>query len=404
MSTTVVQSEPMNGISRRDSLRSLRILVAQNVPHNTRGGMSRMLGFLHQRVVQDGHRVEFHTSDDIPPHLNRRLGRFVFPWKVWRRAVMEAKAGRPFDVINIHEPSGAVVAFGRRAAGNPALIVTSHGVEERGWEVRKEDSRLGRNPLRLRTRVLHPLTQLLPARISLRSADHVCCLNEEDRRFLLRRYNLDDNRVTRLAPGASEPYFDVFPRRDYFPQERILVFGTWIPRKGLIEIIKAFTVLADRRPKLKLLLLGTGFSSEYVAASFPEQLRSRLEFGPSGTESELAEWMLRADTYWLPSKFEGTPQTLLECMATGLPAITTATCGMKDVVADGVNGILIPVRNADALTAATEKLLDNVAFRERLGRQAHADVAEKYTWDRVVEPLRAIYNRIAEVRGSVGAR
>src|SRR5438093_826206 len=107
----------------------LRILVGQNVPHDRRGGMSRMLGFLHDRVAQDGHTIEFFAAEQVPSRLNGRWGRFSFPWLLWRHAVAAAKAGRAYDVVNVHEPSAAVIAMGKHAAGNPFLVVTSHGVE-----------------------------------------------------------------------------------------------------------------------------------------------------------------------------------------------------------------------------------------------------------------------------------
>src|SRR6476659_4998210 len=98
-------------------VRPLRILVAQNAPHHRRGGMSRMLGAIHDRVERDGHAVEFFTTDSVPPRFNRRLGRFTFPWRLWRHAVAAATAGRPYDVINVHELREAPMALGRRAPG-----------------------------------------------------------------------------------------------------------------------------------------------------------------------------------------------------------------------------------------------------------------------------------------------
>lgn len=373
----------------------LRILVAQNVPHHRRGGMSRMLGFIHDRVEKDGHAVEFFSAENIPPRWAGRLAKFIFPWLIWRHAVSAAKSGRPYDLINVHEPSAAVVALLKRTAGKPLIAVTTHGVEDRGWAVALEDARLGRAPLSLKTRMLHPLSLLSQARTGFRYADHVFCLNEEDRDFLKSKYRFKPEQLTRLFPAADQAYLDAFPRRDFFLSDRLLVFGTWLARKGAADIVEAFGSLAARRPELKLVLMGVGFPLEVVSAWFPESLRPRLEFVPPGTEAELANWMLGASVYWIPSLFEGTPQTLIEAMATGMPAVGTATCGMKDVIRDGENGFLIPLRDPAALAAATERLLADPALRERQGRQAHADVAKRYSWDRVAEPVRSVYNRLA---------
>ena len=68
---------------------------------------------------------------------------------------------------------------------------------------------------------------------------------------------------------------------------------------------------------------------------------------------------------------------------------------MKDVIRDGINGLLIPLRDPAALATALDLLLSNRAMRERLGRQAHADVVANYTWDVVATPVREVYLRLA---------
>jgi glycosyltransferase involved in cell wall biosynthesis len=378
--------------------RPLRILVAQNVPNNRRSGMSRMLGFLHDRVERDGHAVEYFGSEQVPARLGGRWARLAFPWLVWRHAAAAARAGRPYDVVNVHEPAAAVVALRRRSAGNPFVVVTSHGVEDRGWAVVREDARLGRAPLSVKTRLWYPALVLTQARVGFRRADHVFCLNEEDRAFLRRKYRLPADRVTRMFPAADPPYAAVFPRRDYAAADRLLFFGTWLPRKGNIDFVAAFAALAARHPALRATVIGAGLPAEAVVGSFPESLRGRVEYVPPGPAEGYAETMLGAAVYILPSVFEGTPLTLMESMATGLPPVATATCGMRDVIRDGENGLLVPVRDPAALAAAVGRLLADPPLRERLGRRANADVIEKYTWDRVAGPVRAVYRRLAERR------
>src|SRR5207253_1024940 len=136
-----------------------------------------------------------------------------------------------------------------------------------------------------------------------------------------------------------------------------LFFGTWLPRKGTGDLAAAFAALASERPDLRLTVLGAGFPAEAIRASFPEALRGRIDCPRPGTEAELAEHLLRADVFVMPSLFEGTPQTLVETMLSGLPVVATATCGMRDVIRDGENGLLIPLRSPQALTAAIERLL-----------------------------------------------
>src|SRR5512139_3239423 len=125
--------------------------------------MSRMLGFVHDRVAADGHVVEYFSADQVPASWSGRRGRFAFPLLVRQHARDAARAGRPYDVINIHEPSAWAVLRWRRELGNPVVAVTTHGVEERGWDVICEDARLGRDLLRWKTRLVFPATVVWPS-------------------------------------------------------------------------------------------------------------------------------------------------------------------------------------------------------------------------------------------------
>ena len=97
----------------------------------------------------------------------------------------------------------------------------------------------------------------------------------------------------------------------------------------------------------------------------------------AGTEAETVAAYRAADVFVLPSLFEGTPLVIMEAMMSGLPVVTTATCGMKDVIADGRTGLLVPVRRPDAVAAAVGRVLADAALRERLGRAAAAEAAAK---------------------------
>nr|MDQ3803827.1 glycosyltransferase family 4 protein [Acidobacteriota bacterium] len=101
-----------------------------------------------------------------------------------------------------------------------------------------------------------------------------------------------------------------------------------------------------------------------------------------------------ADAFVLPSLFEGTPLTLMEAMASGLPVITTATCGMKDVVRDGETGLLVPTRAPAQIVAAVERLMGDTCLRARVGRAAQREALEKYNWDRVATPVGEVYERL----------
>ncbi len=377
----------------------MRILVAHNVPRARTGGMSRMMGFIHDRLAGDGHVVAEFTADDAPRYARGRWDRFGFPWSVYRHALQAHRRGHGYDLINVHEPCAAVVVGLKRRLGHPVIVVTSHGVEQRGWELALEELRLGRPGPSRKSRLASPATRLWQSGLALRRADHIFCLSSEDLQYIVRRFGRQPDDITRLFPAADTAYIKAYARRDYDASGTVIFFGTWLARKGTTDLVPAFVELAARRPDVKLTVMGAGLPPEAVLQSFPEQLHARIEYVPQAPAEEYAERMLEAAVYVVPSLFEGTPQTLMEAMATGLPAVVTATCGMKDVINDGTNGLQVPVRDPRALAAALARVLTDRGLRERLGRQAHADVVENYTWDLVAGPVRDVYQRLDRRHG-----
>lgn len=198
------------------------------------------MGFIHDELVAVGHSVDYFCAEDVPPSLNGRLSIFTFPFLVYCQVVAARRAGLPYDLVNVHEPAAGAISILKRATGNPVVIVTSHGLERRGWEMALEEKRLGRGGPTLRTRVVYPLTSLWQSNLGLRYADHIFCLNEEDRDYLIRWLNLDSDRITRIRPATDTIYAALATERDYSRADRLLFAGTWLKRKGIEDLIAAF--------------------------------------------------------------------------------------------------------------------------------------------------------------------
>jgi glycosyltransferase involved in cell wall biosynthesis len=365
----------------------MRILVAHNVPRARTGGMSRIMGEIHDRIAAKGAHVEYFCSDDVPPRYQNKWQRFTYPYLVAQRA----REGK-FDILNVHEPAGALAPF---LKSRVKVTVTSHGVEQRGWEISLEDRKLGRGGPSSRTQVLYPLTSLWQSRVALTRADHVFCLNTQDRDFLISRFAVSPNRITRIFPAASPVYAEQAAARDYSRFRRILFAGTWLTRKGNRDAIAAF-VQSD--PMLQFATLGAGASAQNIRACFPEALRHRVIVIEAKSDREAAQAMAEADAFLLPSVFEGTPLTLMEAMYSALPIITTDTCGMRDVITHNQNGLLVPLRAPGAIAEAITTLKNDPVLRERLGRNAQQLATGQYTWAHSAEPVWRVYQELLQGR------
>lgn len=357
------------------------------------------MGFIHDRLAAAGHSIDYFCADDVPrPWRGRLSQRLAFPLLVRRQAIEMARLGRPYDIVNVHEPCAVAIASWRRSANNPLVVVTSHGLEQRAWDLAKDELRLGREGPSLKTRLTYPLTGLWPASMALERADHIFCLNFEDRDYLISRLGRRADTITRIYPAADVIYARTAEGRDYTGAERILFAGTWRKNKGLEDLIPAFAGLAERHPRLTLVVVGAGVPEKEVRSRFPAWLQPRITCEAPADEAAMAAAFAGADVFLLPSLFEGTPLTLMQAMMSGLPIVTTSTCGMKDVIRHDDNGLLVPIRRPDAIISAVEDLMRDPARRERLGRAAQGDAIQYYTWDRVTEPVGKVYEDLWERR------
>ena len=159
--------------------------------------------------------------------------------------------------------------------------------------------------------------------------------------------------------------------------------------------MSAFSCLAEKYAALSMAVVGGGVADDAIVRSFPDRLRPRISSHYARDDREAAQLFAAADVFVLPSLFEGTPLTLIEAMASGLPIVTTATCGMKDIIRDGENGLLVPTRSPESIVKAIDRLLGSAEMRMKIGQAARADALASYSWARAAEPVKDVYLRVA---------
>lgn len=380
----------------------MRILVAHNVDRRRTGGMSRIMELIHDEVAAEGHVVDWLTAEDVPPRWRGSRARIAFPLLVWQRARDEARKGRPYDLVNVHEPHSMPVAMAQANVAKVGVVITSHGLERRAWDLALEEGRLGRGGPSLRSRILYPATSLWQSRVGLSRARFVFTLNEEDKSYLTARCGVPAERVGRMRPGAAAIFAAPATRRTYGRGDRLLFFGSWRQNKGTADLVAAFEELAQRQKRLTLTVLGAGVEPSIVRNSFSASVRDRVVVIPFTDDANAVGVLSDADIFVLPSLFEGTPLVLIEAMMSGLPIVTTDTCGMRDVVEHERTGLLVPVRSPARLAQAIERLISEPNLRAALGRGAHEYARQYHTWKRVGQEVLSTYERLAR-EGQIAA-
>ena len=187
---------------------------------------------------------------------------------------------------------------------------------------------------------------------------------------------------TILPNPLSESFIGLQPAETRY--RTVTAVGRLDENKNQRMMIEAFAVLADEFPAYSLVIYGDGPSRAALQRLIVEKGLGARVLLP-GSITDVAAALRQTSAFLLTSDTEGMPNTLLEAMATGLPCIATdCPCGgPAAVIRDGENGLLVPVRDTAALTAALRRVLSDPALAQRLGAAA-ANVQETYAPARVL--------------------
>jgi glycosyltransferase involved in cell wall biosynthesis len=179
----------------------------------------------------------------------------------------------------------------------------------------------------------------------------------EDRLFYLPR-GVD---VDRFTPGEPPRHF------------RAVFSGALIERKGVHHLLEAWHRLALKDAEL------------WLVGSVHDEIKPYLKKFANqsvkvvGFAAEPEKYLRQSTVHVFPSQCEGSAKVTYEAAACGLPQITTREAG--DVVEDGVQGIIVPPADVDALAGAIQQLYDHPEIVERMSHAARERVVENFTWD-----------------------
>jgi glycosyltransferase involved in cell wall biosynthesis len=178
---------------------------------------------------------------------------------------------------------------------------------------------------------------------------------------------------------------------------RVVLAARLLWDKGIGEFAEAAKLLRSEGREVFFLLAGNPDSGNPGAV--PISVLQRWE-GEGllqwlGHVDDMAALFRSVDVAVLPSYYrEGVPRGLIEAGACGLPLVTTDAPGCRDVVADGVNGFLVPVRDARSLAQAIARLQDDPDLRKRMGRASREKVVAEFDERIVINRTIGVYREL----------
>jgi phosphatidylinositol alpha-mannosyltransferase len=171
----------------------------------------------------------------------------------------------------------------------------------------------------------------------------------------------------------------------------VLFVGRHEPRKGLIELLKAFRILRKTGCECRLLVVGSGPQEREARRYVMTRRLGGVEFLGRVSDNEKAQLFKTADVYVSPATGrESFGIVLLEAMASGTAIVCSDIHGYKGVVRRGTDGLLVPPRKPKALAAAIGTLLADDELRARMGRSGTLR-AEEFSWERVTAKVEDYY-------------
>lgn len=320
-----------------------------------------------------------HATRSLSPLTDARAGAEAY--RLFRRL-------RP-DIVHTHNPKPGI--YGRlaaRAAGVPAVVNTVHGLYATA-----EDGLARRG-------AVYALERLAAA-----CSDAELVQNPEDLETLAslgvprRRLHLLGNGVdlARFRPGAR-PEARRRVRAELGAGEDTVVAGTvgrLVWEKGYAELVAATRALASRAPHVMVVAAGPAEPSK--ADGMGPADRAEAESAGLrllGYRPDVEDLYAAFDMFVLASHREGYPRAAMEAAASGLPVVATDIRGCRQVVDDGVTGLLVPVRDGAALAAALASLAGDAPRRRAMSAAARAKAERDFDQQRVIAITLEVYRSL----------
>ena len=255
-------------------------------------------------------------------------------------------------------------------------------------------------------RGLRRLFAVWATRMCFNAAAQIICISAGLKDHLRRKWNLEDSKLTVLPCAADVEAFGLNPNSNRLRQslglttEPVVIWvGGFYPWHDVDLLLKSFTLVLQRHPGAKLVLVGDGQTRPSVEQVIQKNgLREAVIMTGAIAHADVPEMLSIADIAVVPSApvpasrgGTGTPLKLFEYMAAGKAIVATALNQAAEVIQDGHNGLLVEAGNVTGFSEAMLTLLNNPQERDRLGQNAQQQAIQLYSWQQYTRRLEEIY-------------
>lgn len=336
------------------------------------------------RVQRHGERIREAGIDLVPLELARAGHNPLTELRTLRHLVRIYRERKP-DIV--HHVALKPVLYGTiaaRIAGVPSVINALAGL---GYLFSSTD---------VTARIVRPLVQL--SFRAMLKPHHAIVQNPDDLKWAFERRLLDPGRTKMIrGSGVDLEAYPSTPIPDGTPL--VVLPARFLWDKGLAEFVAAARIIKKRGVMARFALVGEPDPANPAAVpqATLENWRREGIVELWGWRDDMAEVFRECHIACLPSYREGLPKALLEAAACGRPLVSCDVPGCREIVRHGVNGLLVPPRDAPALADALAQLIADPQQRAVFGTAARTLVAAEFSVDHVIEQTLALYRELAPV-------
>lgn len=370
------------------ALRGISLTAVAPVPWFPRlPGPSRWSQFSNvpRQEIRHGIHVE-HPRYPLIPKLSQKLHGRSIAAASWS-TVARLHRQQPFDLIDSHflHPDGfAAVEIGKRL-GVP-VVLSARGSDAQGHADDPAMQRLLRPTLAAASMLIA---------VSRPLAERLVELGAPPEKIAIVPNGIDAS-TFRPNPGAGEA---VRKHVGCGPGERLIVSVGRLERVKGHDMLLAALAILSRAVRVRAVIVGEGsWRRELEDQAEALGLGDRVLFAGSIPHDALSAWYSAADVFCLPSRSEGHPNALVEALACGTPAVSTAVGAAGEILSQET-GLLVPAEDsaalATALAAALTRNWDRTRIRSRVSGRS---------WERVADSVRSVFEEALRVHAAGAAR
>ena len=303
------------------------------------------------------------------------------------------KKARPF-IVHTHTPKAGIVGMlASKLAGVPHRLHTVAGMpllEQAGFKRKVLDF--------VEKLTYSCATKVYPNSFKMRD-------------IIIQNEYCTPSKIKVLANGSSNgidtSYFDASHFSDAYKNnlkkelgikssDFVFIFvGRIVSDKGINELVSAFSKIQESKRDIKLLLVGP-YEQELnpLKAETLSEINTNKSILALGYQNEARPYFAISDCLVFPSYREGFPNVVMQAGAMGLPSIVTNINGCNEIISEGENGIIIPVKNSDAVYEAMKKIATNENLHSQLKEKTRQMIVSRYEQKIVWEAILAEYKTI----------